>query len=108
MSIFKNNIYNDRLEGILTLSRALGDFNLKDSGLISLPYFQKYNLNYNDKFCIIASDGIWDVVNKEYIFELSKKINNCKELCQIIVNEAIKNGSEDNISCIVIEFNWKY
>ena len=108
LKLGKNNIYNDRLEGILSISRALGDFNLKDSGLISLPHFKKYSLNYNDKYCIIASDGIWDFVSKDCLFEISKKNYLPNELCKIIVNEAIKNGSEDNISCIVIGFNWKY
>jgi serine/threonine protein phosphatase PrpC len=108
LKLGKNNIYDDRLEGILSLSRALGDFNLKDSGLISLPHFKKYSLNYNVKYCIIASDGIWDFVSKDYLFEISKKNYLPNELCKIIVNEAIKNGSEDNISCIVIGFNWKY
>jgi serine/threonine protein phosphatase PrpC len=58
--------------------------------------------------CIIASDGVWDVISIDLIFEFSKKINYCNELCDLIVNEAIKRGSKDNISCIVIGFKWKY
>ena len=103
-----NFLESNRLEGILNLSRSLGDFNLKKSGLISLPYIRKYCLSNNDKFCIIASDGVWDVISLDLIFELSKKIKFCNELCDLIINEAINRGSKDNISCIVIEFNWKY
>ena len=103
-----NFLESNRLEGILTLSRSFGDFNLKKSGLISLPYIRRYCLSNNDKFCIIASDGVWDVISIDLIFEFSKKINYCNELCDLIVNEAIKRGSKDNISCIVIGFKWKY
>ena len=103
-----NHIYSERLEGILSITRALGDFNLKGNGLICLPHIKIYNLSHFNKFCVIASDGVWDVIDENLLFELSNGINNCKELCDIIVNEAINRGSEDNISCIVIGFNWKY
>lgn len=103
-----NHIYCNRLEGILSISRALGDFNLKCNGLICLPHIKKYNLTHFDKFCVVASDGVWDVIDENLLFELSIGVNSCQELCDIIVNEAINRGSQDNISCIVIGFNWKY
>ena len=103
-----NHIFSNRLEGILTLSRALGDHNLKQSGLISIPHINKFILNHYHKFCIIASDGVWDVIDENLVYEFSRYTNNADELCNIIVDEAINRGTRDNISCIVIGFNWKY
>ena len=103
-----NHIFSNRLEGILTLSRALGDHNLKQSGLISIPHINKFILNHCHKFCIIASDGVWDVIDENLVYEFSRYTNNADELCNIIVDEAINRGTRDNISCIVIGFNWKY
>ena len=103
-----NRIFSNRLEGILTLTRALGDHNLKNSSLISTPHFKKYRLNHHNKFCVIASDGVWDVIDENLVYQFSQNIKNSDELCNIIISEAINRGSQDNISCIVIEFNWKY
>ena len=100
-------IYNDRLDGIIALSRTIGDHKLKGNGLISIPHIKKYVLSSFDKYCIIASDGVWDVLSEDNIFNFANQCYNCDDLSKKIVDESINNGSQDNISCIVIEFNWE-
>ena len=100
-------IIEDRLGGILCITRGLGDFDLKKKGLICEPYITKKLIDHNVEYCVIASDGVWDVLSPDDISKIIHKNNKIEDLAKIIVNEAIEKGSEDNISCIVIEFNKK-
>lgn len=98
-------VFNGRIMGQLAVSRALGDHNLKKHGLSSTPSITKQILNSADLFIVICSDGVWDVVNDQEMFTLVTSNNklNCEELSELIVNESLKRGSIDNISCIVIK-----
>ena len=100
-------IFNGRLFGQLVLSRALGDFSLKNNGLISIPSIHKILLNEDDCFIVIASDGIWDVLSEDDITNIciDNSNLNCDELGKFIVKKAIDMGSEDNISCIIVLIN---
>ena len=100
-------IIEDRLGGILCITRGLGDFDLKKKGLICEPYITKKLIDHNVEYCVIASDGVWDVLSPDDISKIIHKNNKIEDLAKIIVNEAIEKGSEDNISCIVSEFNKK-
>ena len=60
----------------------------------------------DDKYIVIASDGIWDIVDDKQLLMLEKglKIGNSEEFCNNLVNYAMEKGSNDNISCIIIRF----
>ena len=100
-------IIENRLGGILAVSRGLGDFDLKKKGLICEPYITKKLIDHNINYCVLASDGVWDVLSPDDIAQITSKNKKIEELAKIIVEEAIDKGSEDNISCIVIELNKK-
>lgn len=100
-------IQEGRLEGILAISRGMGDFDLKTKGLICTPHINKKLINKNLKFCVIASDGVWDVLSPDDVFRISNENHYSKDIAEKIVNEALGKGSDDNISCIVIELNKK-
>ena len=97
-------IIDDRLGGILAVSRGLGDFDLKTKGLSCEPNIVKKLIDHNLNYCVLASDGVWDVLSPD---EVSKLIQNKKldDMAKTIVKTAMARGSEDNISCIVIELN---
>jgi serine/threonine protein phosphatase PrpC len=105
--ILKENgvIKNKKLNGILSITRAIGDFDQKKNGLICVPHLNKREICYNDKFVIVASDGIWDVVTNEMLLNVVHRCKNCEEIAKKIVNLAINLESKDNISCIVIGFH---
>ena len=63
-------VFNGRLFGQLALSRCLGDFNLKPYGLIVKPSFMKMEV-FDGDYIVIASDGVWDVVNEVLRGEIS-------------------------------------
>jgi len=99
-------VFDERVYGQLMITRAFGDFGLKSLGVSSVPYINKHIINEdNDKYIIVASDGVWDVLEDDQVYNISKKTGNTEEFCKNIVTTAINNGSKDNISCIVIKLN---
>ena len=100
-------IFQNRIFGSLSLTRAFGDFEFKKEGITANPYIKKIFLDKSDiKYIVIASDGIWDVVDEEKLFEMYKELEKgtSEEFCNKLVDFAISNGSADNISCIVLRF----
>lgn len=99
----KGKIINNRINGQLALSRALGDYSLKRYGVISTPFTNKVEIEVKDKFIIIASDGVWDVTDENDINLIVNKSSLPYEICEFIIQHSILKGSRDNISCIVIK-----
>ena len=52
------------------MSRALGDFCLKDFGLISVPDVTQREISNSDKFVILATYGVWDVVSNQETLQI--------------------------------------
>ena len=87
------------------LTRAFGDWELKPFGVICEPHITRINITDNDRYVVVATDGVWDIFEDEDIYQMSKGMNNSKEFCNSIVDKAIEKGSMDNISCFVIKLN---
>lgn len=98
-------INEDRLNGILAISRCIGDFDLKDKGLICEPYIYKRLIEKTDRYLVLASDGVWDVLRPNDIKEICEENIDVDLISDEIIVEAKEFGSEDNISVIVIELN---
>ena len=105
--IIKNggNIIGGRIEGQLIVSRAFGDWELKKYGVSCIPHIKKIELKKDDKYVIIASDGVWDVYTDMEILSMALSCKDSKELCDKIIESSLMRGSMDNISCFVIKLN---
>ena len=95
-------VIDERLNGILAVSRGIGDFDMKNTGLSCEPFVYKTLIDETTEYCVIASDGIWDVMKPEDIYKICRRDQNPDVIVESIVDEAIERESEDNISCIVI------
>ena len=97
------SILNGRLAGNLLVTRALGDFDLREYGLISTPDVRESEL-FKNKLVFIASDGVWDVIDREGAVKLMKTHakRGVEELAKAVVKEAVDKGSVDNISLIIV------
>ncbi len=91
----------------LSLSRAFGDTDASPY-VTHLPQIYKYTLDKKDKFIIFGCDGLWDVMSNkkatDYILNLMNKNfegNYSKKLAE----KAIKEGSTDNVTAIVLFLN---
>ena len=102
------SIINGRLAGNLLISRALGDIDLREYGLISTPEIKESEL-FKNKLAIIASDGVWDVISREDIVKMIKANgkHSLEDLAKAISKEAVDKGSMDNISVIVLKMSFK-
>jgi serine/threonine protein phosphatase PrpC len=105
-----------RINGVLAVSRSLGDFDQKKL-VEHKPDVIHYVCN-NYKFIIVASDGLYDSMNNQQIVDfvltcvsdnpniLSKNQNNKNNLniASKLAMKAMELGSEDNIT-VIIYFN---
>jgi protein phosphatase PTC1 len=98
-------VFSGRVFGQLVLTRALGDHALKKYGVIATPFVSKTAIEEKHRYCVIASDGVWDVINNEELFNLSKCVHTADEFAKTLIKSSLQNGSKDNISCIVIKLN---
>ena len=101
---YGGKITKNRVQGQLVLSRSLGDLYCKKYGVINLPDISVNKIDNNVKYVVIASDGIWDVVDENTVLNMSRLKKNAEEFCKELVKKAIEKESKDNISCIVISF----
>ena len=65
-------IKNKNIPG-LGISRAFGDKAFSSVGVISIPEIFFFKHNINDKFIVIASDGLWMYVSNQEIVEIVGK-----------------------------------
>ena len=63
-------IMNDRVGGTLILTRAFGDYALKDSGVTSTPTIRKHFIRPFDRFVVIASDGVYDTMSDQDVISM--------------------------------------
>ena len=98
-------IKNGRVCGQLMISRAFGDWETKTYGLICTPHVTKLCINKDCKYVIVATDGIWDVLDDLDVYKLSLSTENSKNLCDDIIKNALEKKSGDNLSCFVIKLN---
>ena len=73
-------IMEDRVSGSLAITRAFGDHSLKRDGVSAKPHIRRHVLRPTDKFLVIGSDGIWDVLEDENACKLSRDQLTTKEI----------------------------
>lgn len=93
-----------RVNGIFALSRALGDKELGEI-VTAKPYISKTKLTKDDRRLILACDGVWDVIGDEKSVDLIKDIRDPQKASELLKNEALRRGSTDNISVMVVDFS---
>jgi len=54
----------------LAMSRSIGDIVSAKVGVISSPEISLYKISKNDKFLILASDGLWEFVSNEQAVQI--------------------------------------
>jgi protein phosphatase 1L len=104
-------VFDGRVLGCLSLTRTFGDTDFKEFQISCEPYITKISINKdNIKYIVIASDGVWDIVNAEQLFKIQNELKNgsSEEFCNSLIDYSLKGGSYDNISCIVLKFGEQY
>lgn len=95
-------IMKSRVNGMLAVTRSLGDQFFKDL-VIGSPYTTSVELDKEtDKFLIIACDGLWDVISDHQACELIKDIEDSTQAAKKLVKHALDKMTTDNITVMVI------
>ncbi|KAK3159371.1 hypothetical protein QOZ80_2AG0149260 [Eleusine coracana subsp. coracana] len=103
------------LNGQLAVTRALGDWHLegmKDQPggpLSAEPELKMTTLTKDDEFLIIGSDGIWDYFSNQNAVDFARRKlqehNDLRLCCRQIVEEALRLGSRDNLTAVMVSFH---
>lgn len=117
-----------RVLGVLEVSRSIGDGRFKRCGVSCVPDVMRSTLTDNDRFLLLACDGLWkgftvdsalkfinDILENEGNEETVQKTESDPEdvlidpvsarfqdACNKIASEAIRNGSSDNVTVMLV------
>ena len=102
---------NEDIPG-LAMSRSFGDEVAASVGTISEPEIEEYEITEDDKFIIIASDGIWEFISSQECVEFIKDFYEKKDLkgcLKFLLNESSKRWIKeeeviDDITAVLIFF----
>ncbi|XP_074353395.1 putative protein phosphatase 2C 51 isoform X1 [Apium graveolens] len=101
-----------RVNGILAVSRSIGDIYLKRYGVNAIPEVTDWkSLKSMDMYLVVASDGIFESMTSQDVCELLEETEASENmslnllwslLAGRVVNSALRKGSMDNLSAIVV------
>ncbi|KAK5579537.1 hypothetical protein RB653_009221 [Dictyostelium firmibasis] len=97
----KNDYNNDDIMKqrlALNMSRALGHVVLSKYGVSSTPEFHSESLNPGD-YVILASDGLWNVLDLKTIQKYIKKSTSVKELTDLLLSVVESKCQNFKIPC---------
>ena len=117
-SITQSALHLWRINGNLAVSRALGDKS-------ELPYIRATpdvfcnKLDATDEFIILATDGLWDVLSNQDAVSIVYSCNKLLDslaiqtnrstrhkartlIAKLLVDEALRRGSTDNITVLIV------
>ncbi|KAK8899010.1 hypothetical protein M9Y10_001306 [Tritrichomonas musculus] len=91
----------NRVDGTLAVSRALGDFDVY--GIGREPVLNEFEIKIDDKYLVICCDGVFDVLSNDDVAQIAVNSESTNEAAFKIRNAAFGCGSLDNISVIVVD-----
>ena len=93
-----------RVGGVLAMSRAFGNRMLKQF-VVAEPEIQDQEIDEQIELLILASDGLWDVVQNDDAVSLARTEEEPEAAARKLTEAAFSRGSADNITCIVVRFH---
>ena len=78
-------VINGRVGGVLAVSRALGDYEMRPFGIVSTPDIREWEMRRG--VYALASDGVWDWIDAPKFAEVVAKVgtNNLEAASKLIV-----------------------
>ncbi|KAI3468147.1 hypothetical protein Pfo_024810 [Paulownia fortunei] len=101
----------------LAMSRAFGDFVLKNHGIICIPDVSYHRLTPNDEFLVLASDGVWDVLSNDQVMSIVSLSRSEEAAAKAVVDAAIAswkhkfpNSKRDDCTaiCLFLQMKQQY
>ena len=96
------------------MTRSIGDLASKGNGIISEPEITSRVLRHEDKFVILATDGVWEFVSSQEAVDIVKEVwaqGKSEACCEKLLVEAQRRwedeGVVDDITVLVAFINVK-
>ena len=93
-----------RVGGVLAVSRALGDSALKPF-VTARPDVRSWALGPNDRYLVLATDGIFDVLANREVGEIVTAATGAQAAAEALVEQALLRGSLDNATAMVVDLS---
>ncbi|TRZ00155.1 hypothetical protein DNTS_025724 [Danionella cerebrum] len=116
------SVRDGRVLGVLEVSRSIGDGQYKRCGVISTPDLRRCPISPNDKFVLLACDGLFKVFSADEAVQFVLKILETETVelkegqsegaglyeaaCQRLASEAVRRGSADNVTVILVSIEF--
>ncbi|GAA5911160.1 hypothetical protein JCM8208_005742 [Rhodotorula glutinis] len=97
-------VLNNRVNGVLAVTRSLGDSSMKEF-VVGSPFTTETTLGPQDEWLIVACDGLWDVCSDQEAVDLIKDIECPQEASQKLLDHALSSFSTDNLSILCVRLN---
>lgn len=112
-------ILHDRVNGMLAITRALGDPQLKkprqkENVVSNIPDVTATPITDIDDFLIIACDGLWDVIDDQDAVDIVyaciavlkeegiAEHEHAEIIAKMLVVSSLSKGTSDNVTCMVV------
>ncbi|KAF7111651.1 hypothetical protein CFC21_111633 [Triticum aestivum] len=106
-----------RIEGILHISRSIGDFQFKQDPTLSrqdqmvtcCPDICDVPITNDTQFFVIASAGVWDVMTSRQVVNFVHQCLQSEEkdpgtICEKLLDSCLREGSKENLTIILVQF----
>ena len=91
-----------RVQGMLAMSRALGDPALKPY-VSPEPRIVEGLLGSENDFAVVACDGVWDVLKPHHVIGVVRDEGDAQAAAERIITKALAVGTSDNVTVIVLD-----
>jgi serine/threonine protein phosphatase PrpC len=91
-----------RVQGVLAVSRSIGDRSLKPF-VIAEPRIAEGYLGRENDFAVIACDGIWDVLSADIVIDIVRAADDAQTGAENIKTTAMESGCTDNVTVVVLD-----
>lgn len=97
----------------LAMSRAFGDLIGSEVGITAIPELKSFSLTPDDKFIVIASDGLWEFMSSQEVVDIvSADFTgiSAEATCEKLVQESVRRWNRqedavDDITVVVVYLN---
>ena len=119
------NANGSRVNGILAVSRAIGDFDFKDrpdlpwteQAVTAKPDITEMALTKEDSFIVIACDGVWEVLSNEEVCKfvseaLAATNDDVGQVCEMLLDRCLAPVAPglgcDNMTVVIVKLLPEY
>ena len=91
-------------------TRSIGDHVAKSCGVCADPEMLEWKISPQDKFAVVASDGVFEFITSQNVIEMISKYQNPIEAARHVVAEAYRlwltfDERTDDITIIIVYFS---